>query len=296
MKTILSLLLFISSILSHNYAQEIVFNSSRGTSQFDKVFFLNDNTTIKTINLLEENPYIALNFNAKVSTPNVSKPYLISLADVKTKFNEASPNNQIIFQDFDDTARFLIHPNCNVSWIPFHAIKSYKTAAIAYCMHLSTTDYETTIAAQSTVKAYNCYGEEIFSEVIDKYISSVGITPGGEFLAYSWDCDWPNGDLYEPGNKIIDLSTEKVIFETKSKSGYVFTWQIENGIGWHDIYNNKNVDFYYLLNGDIVIIDNNLGHGVIRIDHDRITLMKNNGERYSKPRHHNGINVLNNDF
>ncbi|MDP2161659.1 MAG: hypothetical protein Q8K02_14335 [Flavobacterium sp.] len=296
MKNIIFSLSFLFSFLMNVNSQEIIFKSSGGRLQFDEIIFMENGKTTQTMNLHKENPYNSLINNFKDSTFIDAKTFKVSYGNAKKNISGLSSENQIKSLKLNDTTMLLLHTNIFVSWTPFQAIKSYRAAAISYSIFLSTMDYETTIASQSIVKAYNNQGEEIYSEVVDKYVTSVGITSGYELFSYSWDCDWSNCDLFEPGYKILDLKSGKVVLEAISKNGYPFTWQIENGIGWRDLYNGKELTFYLLTNGETVIIENNLIHGVIKIEKDWIVLIKNNGERYSMPRHHTGINVLNNKF
>ncbi|MCO5257380.1 MAG: hypothetical protein M9926_11560 [Lentimicrobium sp.] len=292
MKRIIIPIAFLFSSIVNVNSQEIIFNSADGRLKIDKILFLENDKIMRTVNIHENNPFNSLKYTFNNSTDFNSELVIISFGDAKKFINGLSNGNPIKTRKLNDTTKLLFHSNIFVSWTPFQAIKSYKAAAISYSIYLTTMDYETTIASQSIVQAYNNHGEKIYSEVVDKYVTSVGITSEYELFSYSWDCDWPNCDLFEPGYKILDLKSGQIVLESISRSGYPFTWQIENGIGWRDLYEGKEVTYYLLTDGETVVIENNLVHGVIKIEKEWIVLIKNDGDRYRRPRINNTINIL----
>lgn len=292
MQTFIGLIILNLFIFLQANAQGIVFTKNADNVHFDEIIFNVDGSVSKTINPINDSPYNHLNFNVFSSGENKDKKYSLSNAEARDFIQNSDIKYSYLIPDVD-TISYLLHAYHCLSWLPFNAIKAYHTVALAYSMHLSSMDYKSTVVSESTVIAFNERGEEIYSELTDKFVTSTGVTPDGELLSYAWNCDWSNGGLFEPGIKIIDLKTKNEVLTSMSKSGYASTWQIENGIGWSDIYNDMEVTFYYLLNGERVIVDNNLVDGIIRIDPENIILMRNDGSRYSRSRQKSGINVLN---
>jgi len=190
---------------------EVIKEKVSGSRPTKRVQFIDENDrVIKSINLVEENPYNKLNYEID-RTDKAGHNYYKSIP-----FDDLFPDKSIFDSDkIEGINSVYAYPIVNIN----NKIKEFLI--ITY--KLTTRHRDLFTGSLSTIEIYNSKGIKIKQYIDKSDMSSVRLTKNGEYVLYSYgNSGGVDGSAIkeELGVKVLSLENDTLIIDRKFRTGF----------------------------------------------------------------------------
>lgn len=289
--TNLILILIVIYVFSHTqYAicqsGYISINSSSKSINENFILFCDSAGNVKKkININSSNPFSKLLKTKETVSRGSSVHYLI---DYKN-FNDIIPssaltlyNPKVNIENYPEKY-LLAETSWETSIVNITGYGCYKHLALAYTLRIKAINGDLVFGVKSYIFVYNSEGHVIFSDSLNKQVSSVAISDDGKRLGYGCLTGWSDDMLYSPSIRIVEIPSNNSIFESEEGCECYFVWQIKGAIAWSGLSKYGNVDFYLLDSNEIIIVKNDLPNGIFEINSRECIFINKDKSLFSRP-------------